>query len=153
MSKSNKSAREALEKIYGKHCMIHQGIRKLRPPRPHGKSYKGKSIAAQLTYHHLRAKRNGGDATVENGAVLCRSCHDWIEQLSNSEREQVNNELRQYKREHSKECTVEFVDFLPLDFEVKVATFTPEQLMKPKYNRAEVKRDTRKKLEEWEEER
>ena len=58
MSKSNKSAREALERIYGKHCMIHQGIRKLNPPKPHKGTYKGKSIAAQLTYHHLRAKRN-----------------------------------------------------------------------------------------------
>lgn len=58
MSKSNKSAREELERIYGKHCMIHQGIRKLNPPKPYKGTYKGKSIASQLTYHHLRAKRN-----------------------------------------------------------------------------------------------
>ena len=58
VSKSNKSAREELERIYGKHCMIHQGIRKLNPPKPHKGKYKGKSIALQLTYHHLKAKRN-----------------------------------------------------------------------------------------------
>ena len=34
MSKSNRSAREELEKIYGKHCFIHEGIRKLKPPTP-----------------------------------------------------------------------------------------------------------------------
>lgn len=34
MSKSNRSAREMLEKIYGKHCFIHEGIRKLKPPTP-----------------------------------------------------------------------------------------------------------------------
>lgn len=55
---SNKSAREELERIYGKHCMIHQGIRKLNPPKPNKGTYKGKSIASQLTYHHLRAKRH-----------------------------------------------------------------------------------------------
>lgn len=29
--------------------------------------------------------------------LLCRSCHDWLEQLSEKEREKVNDELRQYK--------------------------------------------------------
>lgn len=64
---SNKSAREELERIYGKHCMIHQGIRKLNPPKPSKGKYKGKSIALQLTYHHLKPKHLGGKATVENG--------------------------------------------------------------------------------------
>lgn len=151
---SNKSAREELERIYGKHCMIHQGIRKLNPPKPYKGTYKGKSIALQLTYHHLKPKHLGGKATVENGANLCRRCHDWLEQLSKTEREQVNNELREYKRKHSKECTVEFVNYLPLDFEVKAMVFTPEELQpKKKYNRAEDKRNVQKKIREWEEER
>ena len=98
MSKNNRSAREMLEKIYGKHCFIHQGIRKLKPPTPKKGTYKGKSIAYQLTYHHLKAKRDGGKATVENGACVCRSCHDWLEQLSEQEREKVNDELRAYKK-------------------------------------------------------
>ena len=98
MSKSNRRAREMLEKIYGKHWFIHQGIRKLKPPTPKKGTYKGKSIAYQLTYHHLKAKRDGGKATVENGACVCRSCHDWLEQLSEQEREKVNDELRAYKR-------------------------------------------------------
>ena len=97
MSKENRSAREMLEKIYGEKCMIHEGIRKIKPPKPSNRQYKGKSIARQLTYHHLKAKRYGGKATVENGACLCRSCHDWLEQLSETEREKINEELRQYK--------------------------------------------------------
>lgn len=52
----------------------------------------------QLTYHHIKAKRDGGKATVENGACVCRSCHDWLEQLSEQEREKVNDELRAYKK-------------------------------------------------------
>ena len=58
MSKSNKSAREELEKIYGKRCMIHEGIRPIKSPKPQKTKYRGRSVAAQLTYHHLRAKRN-----------------------------------------------------------------------------------------------
>lgn len=107
MSKSNRSAREMLEKIYGKHCFIHEGIRKLKPPTPKKGTYKGKSIAYQLTYHHLKAKRDGGKATVENGACVCRSCHDWLEQLSEQEREKVNDELRAYKRNFFKIGVIE----------------------------------------------
>lgn len=154
MSKSNKSAREELERIYGKHCFIHQGIRKLNPPKPHKGTYKGKSIASQLTYHHLKPKHLGGKATVENGAVVCRRCHDWLEQLSNTDREKVNNELREYKRQHSKECTVEFVDYLPLDWEVKAMVFTPEELQpKKKYDRAKAVKEFKDRIKEWEEER
>lgn len=153
MSKSNKSAREELERIYGKHCFICQGIRKLNPPKPHKGTYKGKSIARQLTYHHLVPKRLNGQSTVENGAIVCRRCHDWLEQLNNTDREQINDELREYKRQHSKECKVELVDELDLDFEVKAFTFTTEQL-KPKreYNRAKDKRENEKIIKEWEEE-
>lgn len=50
---SNKNIREQLEKIYGKKCMIHEGIRTLKRPVPKKVRYKGKSIANQLTMHHL----------------------------------------------------------------------------------------------------
>lgn len=57
MGKGNKSAREMLEKIYGKGCFICKGIRNLNPPKPTKGKYKGKSIAAQMTFHHLVPKR------------------------------------------------------------------------------------------------
>ena len=149
---SNKSAREELERIYGKHCMIHQGIRKLNPPKPHKGKYKGKSIALQLTYHHLRAKRNRRKSNSREWSDwFADGCHDWLEQLSNADREAVNNELREYKRRHSKECTVEFVDYLPLNWEVKAMVFTPEELQpKKKYNRAKDKREFMRRIEEYE---
>lgn len=50
---SNKNTREQLEKIYGKKCMIHEGIRTLKRPVPKKNRYKGKSISNQLTLHHL----------------------------------------------------------------------------------------------------
>lgn len=148
---SNRSAREQLERIYGKKCMLCNGIRNIKPPLPKNIKLKG-NIARQLTYHHLVPKHLGGQATVENGAELCRSCHDWLEQLSKTEREQVNDELREYKRQHSQECKVELVDNLDLDFEVKAFAFTPEDLRpKKKYNRAKDKREYEKQVKEWEE--
>ena len=147
MSKGNKSAREMLERIYGKHCMIHQGIRKIRPPAPKNVKYKGKSIASQLTYHHLVPKHLGGKATVENGAELCRSCHDWLEQLSKAEREKVNNELREYKDKLYRECKVTLVDELPLNFKVNAMIFTPKE-QKRHYDRAKEKKEIKEILEE-----
>ena len=103
--KRNKTVREELERIYGKHCMIHQEIRKLNPPKINaGKykgRYKGKSIAQQITLHHLKPRREKGPTTLENGSLICRSCHDWLESLSNVEREKINNELRRYKKTYS----------------------------------------------------
>lgn len=147
---SNKSAREELERIYGKHCFICQGIRTLSPPKPQKGVYKGKSIARQLTYHHLIPKRLGGKCTVENGAIICRSCHDWLEQLSNTDREVINNELREYKRELSTECEVVYVDKIKTDYEIQGFIFTPEKLKQP-YNRAKDKRKYEKIINEEEE--
>ena len=139
----NKSVREELERIYGKHCMIHQGIRKLRPPTPKKCKYKGKSIASQITLHHLVPLRKGGPTNLVNGSLVCRRCHDWLEQLPNVEREKVNNELREYKRQHSKELEVVLTDDIELPFEIKPIIFEP-------YSRAKVKADTRKAVEEYE---
>lgn len=55
---SNKKARQELERIYGKGCMMEKaGIRKITGVKKQDR---------QITYHHLRPKRLGGQATVEN---------------------------------------------------------------------------------------
>lgn len=103
MSNKNRRIREELERIYGRKCMYHQGIRNIKPPRTSKKKYKGKSIENQLTLHHLvpvnRYKARGihGETSVKNGAILCRGCHDYLEGLPDQEREEINNELRKYK--------------------------------------------------------
>lgn len=151
MSKSNKSVREALEEEFGSKCMYHEGIRRIRPPAVSKRRYRGKKIQDQLTLHHLIPLRKNGPTTKANTAVLCRYCHDFVESLTEADREQVNNELRAYKK--SKECAVEYVDYLPLDWEVKAMVISPAELeQKKKYNRAKHKREVRKKIEEWERE-
>lgn len=57
MGNKNKIIREQLEEQYGKKCMIHEGIRKLKRPVPTKGRYRGKSIENQLTLHHLTPKR------------------------------------------------------------------------------------------------
>ena len=142
---NNRSAREMLEKIYGKKCMIHQGIRKINPPTPKKGRYTG-NIPSQLTFHHLYPKHLGGAATPQNGAVLCRKCHDWLEQLSKEERETVNDELRAYKR-----MKVVFDDELDLDVEAKTIFFEPQQIFKERETKKKELAD--KKAKKYEEKR
>ena len=143
----NKSLREELERIYGKHCMVHEGIRKLRPPTPKKGNDKGKSIASQITLHHLVPLRKGGPTNLVNGSLVCRRCHDWLEQLPNVEREKVNNELREYKRQHGKELEVVLADSVEVPFEVNAVVFEPQGKV---HGRAKVKADTRKAVDEYE---
>ena len=96
-STKNRVVREELERIYGHKCMLHEGL-KIKGYSKSKANYKGKSILKQLTLHHLKPKREGGKATLENGAVLCRACHDYLEQTDSRTREELNNSLRQYKR-------------------------------------------------------
>lgn len=58
MSKTNnRPTREQLEKLYGKACMIHEGL-KINGYKKCKAKYKGKSIMFQLTLHHLKPLRD-----------------------------------------------------------------------------------------------
>ena len=132
---SNKKARQELERIYGKGCMMEKaGIRKITGVKKQDR---------QITYHHLRPKRLGGQATVENGANLAKYNHEWLEKLSVQQREKINNQLRAYKASiiefntdgviQAKEISIDMSDCIEIPL---------------KYNRAKLKRDLRKRLEE-----
>lgn len=100
-SKGNKKARMALEKIYGKGCFVERaGIRKITEEEEEimKRNIRGfKKLDRTITYHHLRPRSKGGQATVENGANIARYNHDWLEQLPPNKKEEVNNLLRQFK--------------------------------------------------------
>lgn len=110
MSDSNKSAKQELERIYGKGCMfkkakIAQQIEALGTIKTYKRfltetRYTGRKIhllEKNLTYHHLKHKSEGGKATVQNGAVIGELPHRYIHSLSRQEEELVNNMLRRYK--------------------------------------------------------
>lgn len=94
---SNRSIRKKMIEKYGSICMMEEaGIRFV--PVEERKRIKGyKRIDETITYHHLRPKCKGGEATEENGALLKGYNHQWLEHQPKEVREQINNELRSYK--------------------------------------------------------
>lgn len=143
---SNKSVKQELIRRYGKECFIEKlHLRKDDKPR----RYTGKGQMKrmkQLTYHHIRMKKDGGKATVENGALLSAENHQWFHQQSPQAQGYMNALFQEYKRQVD-ECAVVFVDDLELPFEVKPIEFSVDE--KGKFNRAEEKRKTQKIIDEY----
>lgn len=156
MKKSNKKAREELEKIYGKKCMVEQlGIKiDITGYNKNRHRYSGQSIQNQLTYHHLFPKRLGGKPTAKNGAISCRLCHDWLEQLPEEEREKVNKMLIEYKKKYLEihvACLnsegITNAENLPLDFDFTDVQIIPLEQDNSKYNRAKALKEKQRRKE------
>lgn len=146
---SNKKAKEELIRRYGAECFIEKlKLRKdSEPKRYTGKGQKAKM--KQLTYHHIEMKKDGGKATIENGALLSAENHAWFHKQHPQYQTYMNNMFQEYKRQ-SDECQVVFVDNLHLDFEIKATEFSigEREQKKEKYNRAKEKREFKKRIEE-----
>ena len=97
MSNGNQRAKNRLIQKFGKICMVEEaGIRKI--PRAVRIKIKGYKMSDDMiTFHHLIPRRKGGKATPENGALVKDYNHRWLESLSEEEREDVNNQLRDFK--------------------------------------------------------
>lgn len=161
---SNKGARQALIQKFGKICMIEEaGIRKI--PLSQRRKLKGyKKSDDQITYHHLRAKRNGGKATEENGALVKGYNHQWLEGLPEEEREAINNRLREFKLNFSgiaiTDNGIETVKSgsIPLEFDFKdndtivIPVFDNQKSDKKKKQkpktRAQIKKETQERIAE-----
>ena len=146
---SNKRAKEELIRRYGAECFIEK-LRLRVDNEP--KRYKGKSQMKkmkQLTYHHIKMKKDGGRATVENGALLSAENHAWFHKQTPQDQTTMNDLFQEYKRQYD-ECQVVFVDDLHLDFEVKAMEFhiDEREQKKEKYNRAKEKREFQKRVDE-----
>ena len=146
---NNKRAKEKLIELYGAECFIEKlKLRKYTEP----KKYKGKGQMKrmrQLTYHHIKMKKDGGRATVENGALLSAENHAWFHKQSPQVQAQMNEMFQEYKRQYQ-ECQVVFVDELKLGFEVKAMEFSigEREQKKEKYNRAKEKKEFQKRVDE-----
>lgn len=107
----------------------------------------------QLTYHHIKMKKDGGRATRENGALLSAENHAWFHQQSEQAQAQMNAIFQDYKK-RCDECKVVLVDDLDLEFSIKPITFAIDErgqildTKKEKYNRAKVKEEFRRKVDE-----
>lgn len=146
---SNKKAKEELIRYYGAECFIDKlKLRKDVEP----KRYKGKKQMhrmKQLTYHHIKMKKDGGRATRENGALLSAENHAWFHKQSEQSQAEMNEIFQEYKKQ-SQECSIVFVDDLDLDFQVKVMEFhiDEREQEKAKYNRAKAKREFQKQIDD-----
>lgn len=146
---NNKKAKEELIRRYGAECFIEKlKLRKDTEP----KRYKGKGQMKrmrQLTYHHIKMKKDGGRATVENGALLSAENHAWFHKQSPRDQAIMNEMFQEYKRQYQ-ECQIVFVDELELPFEVKTMEFhiDERELKRTKYNRAKEKREFQRLVDE-----
>lgn len=179
MGKNNKRAKEELMELYGKGCMfekahIAERIAKMGGIKTYasylaGKKFKGKSIKKQLTYHHLQHKSDGGRATVENGAVVDVTAHAYLHSLPRHQEEIINNMLRAYKINFMElnqgqvlgagslevEDEIEFIS-IPIEQdegEIRRARAIYEKKRQEEFNRAKIKRDTRRLIDEYWEKR
>ena len=143
---SNKNAKQELIKRYGAECFIEKlHLRKDTTPRRYTSKGQKKRMK-QLTYHHIKMKKDGGKATVENGALLSAENHSWFHQQNSQSREYMKTMFQEYKKQVD-EGTVVFVDELDLPFEIKAMDFSIDE--RGKFNRAKEKRETKKIIDEY----
>ena len=139
MSKDNKRTREKLEAIYGKQCMLHKGLN-IKGYSKSKISYSGRAIREQLTLHHIKPRSKGGATSVENGAVLCRGCHDFLEQTDSTTRAELNKLLIEYKK-----LKVQKVEDIDIPFTLDIAELSIDKQGKLKLRRI---REKQRKQEE-----
>lgn len=157
---SNKSARQQLERVFGKICMVEAaGIRYI--PKEKRRKIKGYTKYDDvLTYHHIHEKAKGGKATMENGAIVRGYNHRWIHTLSEEKKEEVNSRLIQFKvdmiqaiGDGLRKTPVAEIDLsleINPDEEYEVIpVYDNDRKPKEKFNRAKEKRNFQKKVDRY----
>lgn len=158
---SNRAVKERLIARYGAECFIER--LKLRDTS--GLRYKGKNQYKKmkmLTYHHIKEKSKGGKATIENGALLSAENHAWFHQQDRADRERMNQQFQDLKRDIDNgytDCQVVLAPesdiTLPFDLDIMAVDIDtagkikPQKKAKKKYNRAKTKRKTKKLIKRY----
>lgn len=147
---SNKKVREELERRYGAECFIEKlHLRNDKKPRRYTSKGQMKRMK-QLTYHHIKMRKNGGKATVKNGAILSNENHIWFHSQSKQTQGYLNAIFQEYKKQMD-ECRVVITDDLDIPFSINPIEFSIDE--KGKYNRAKKKEEDRKLIQQYEDER
>lgn len=145
---TNKSARQELERLYGKECFID----KLHLREEKQKRYTGKGQLKrmkQLTYHHIKMKKDGGRATIENGALLSAENHAWFHKQSPEKQSEMNKAFQEYKMSVAEVTTHGIVQAHKIDIDMNDCITIPLEHNKEttKQRRAREKQELRKELE------
>ena len=115
--------------------------------------YKGKAQMKrmkQMTYHHIVKKEYGGKATVENGALLRAENHAWFHKQSEEVQNELNRKFQELKRSIDEGKEVPVVEVDNLDFKYEIRTMELKLEDKRKFNRMQVKRETKRLVDEYE---
>lgn len=122
---TNRQAKERLIEIYGAECFINKlHLRQDDKPRHYTGKAQMKKMK-QLTYHHILEKRNGGKATVENGAILSAENHEWFNKQTPEKQAEFNRKFQEYKK-----CAIQFTDSIDTGIEIKTIVFEPQEIFK-----------------------
>ena len=151
----NKSVKQKMIQRYGKIDFLDA----LKIKVPECKKYKSKNQLKrmkEITYHHIKEKSKGGEATVENGALLTVEHHVWFHQQTPEMQKKLNNAFQEYKRQRDNSQKVPIVlvneDELSFPFELNIMEISIDKENRIKaYNRSKKKRNDRKEIEEYEE--
>lgn len=149
MSK-NKSVRKELERLYGRECFIDKlHLRKDK------QKYKGKAQykrMKQLTYHHIKPKKEGGEATIQNGALLSAENHAWFHKQSIEKQNEMNKAFQEYKIAVGTFDTQKIKEYksitINMDEYITIPLIEDKDRETRKQRRAREKRELRRELEE-----
>ena len=109
MGKNNKSIKDAMVKKYGRKCFIEElGLRTKEEIEKDLLKYKKskRKELCMLTYHHIRERCRGGDATEANGAILRNINHIWFNGLSRERQREINNLFQEYKARFTSQAPI-----------------------------------------------
>lgn len=148
---SNKSAKKKLIERYGEEDFLDRLGIKLFSEEVKYTSKGQYRRMKQLSYHHIRERMYGGEATVENGALLRVENHSMFHKLPREVQSELNKKFQELKKsiDEGREVPVVEVDDLNLGFEVNAYVFDTDKL---KYNRSKVKKETEDIIKEYERE-
>lgn len=138
---SNKKVKNELIKRYGNKCFIDRlNLRTDKNERYTGcNQYKRMK---QLTYHHIRMKKDGGKATIENGALLSAENHQWFHKQSKQAQDTMNNMFQELKRQiDQNKLGIEYVEDIECPFEINCSEIWIEN------NRLHAKSLTKKQIQ------
>jgi len=122
MSGKNKRAKEELIRRYGAECFIDR----LHLRDDKDRKYTGKGQykrMKQLTYHHIKMRKDGGKANVENGALLSADNHSWFHQQPIQRQREMNDMFQELKRELD-HIGIEYVDDLETPIKVNAVSIS-----------------------------
>lgn len=161
----NSTGRKLLEQRYGEGCFMERaGIRKITPEEEIKlKKIKGyKKLDRTISYHHIKERSKGGEVSIENGANLAVYNHQWLHQQEPEVIADINRRLQEFKFSidvsfmsvgQTGVAVNNFQTIYP-DYSdcIRIPVYDNNEIdkkkKKEKFNRARVKRETEKLIDE-----